>query len=137
MNENSYGFENLDVWKMARELNQLIYKEIISNSKINDYPLKDQINRSSGSVMDNIAEGQGRGGNKEFIQYLYIARGSLKEMQSQLFRALDRAYLNTEEFGRIEQLSYDVLKKLNGLIHYLKHSKMTGNKFDKSGQYRT
>lgn len=136
MSKKEYGFESLDVWKMARELNQLIYKELISKPEIKDYPLKDQINRSAGSIMDNIAEGQGRGGNKEFIQFLYVSRGSLTEFQSQLIRASDREYLIPEKFDLIGQLSDDILKKLNGLIHYLKHSKMTGNKFDRSDQYR-
>lgn len=136
MIEKPYGFENLDVWKMARKVNQMVYEEIISRPEIKDYPLKDQINRSAGSIMDNIAEGQGRGGNKEFIQFLYVARGSLKETQSQLFRASDREYLSVEKFNVIMQLTHDLLKKLNGLVHYLKHSNMSGNKFDKSDQYR-
>lgn len=136
MSEKTYGFENLDVWKLARELNQLIYSGLLSNARIKDFPLKDQINRSAGSIMDNIAEGQGRGGNKEFIQYLYIARGSLTELQSQLIRALDRQYISLDQFQEYEKLNSELLKKLNGLIHYLKGSKMTGNKFDRSDQYR-
>ena len=69
------GFEDLDCWKKSRELCARIYALTNLEPFVRDYSLKDQILRSSGSVMDNIAEGFGRGGNKEFVQFLFYAKG--------------------------------------------------------------
>lgn len=89
-------FEDLGVWQEARELCKEIFNLISEGDFSKDYALINQINRSSGSVMDNIAEGFGRSGNKEFIQYLSISKASCMEVKSQLYRALDRNYLKTE-----------------------------------------
>ena len=90
-------FEDLDCWQMANELCRLIFlftsKEIFSKS----YPLKSQIDSSSGSVIDNIAEGFERSGRKEFIQFLSIAKGSAGEVRSQLQRAFDRNFITKDE----------------------------------------
>ncbi len=84
-------FEDLDIWKMARTLAEEVH-ELYTNHDVfsKDYRLKNQINGSSGSVMDNIAEGFERGGNNEFVNFLSIAKGSLGEVKSQLYRAYDR-----------------------------------------------
>ena len=83
-------FEDLGVWQEARELCKEVYSLISEAEFSKDYALLNQINRSSGSVMDNIAEGFGRSGNKEFIQYLSVSKASCMEVKSQLYRALDR-----------------------------------------------
>ena len=91
-------FEDLAVWMLAREFARDIYKITERDNFSRDFRLKDQIRGSSGSIMDNIAEGFERNGNKEFIQFLYIAKGSCGETRSQLYRALDLNYIDKETF---------------------------------------
>ncbi len=93
-----------------------------------DFGLRNQINRSSGSVMDNIAEGFGRSGNKEFAQFLFIAKGSLTEVQSQLYRALDRNYLTKEIFKELEFTVNEIHKMIYGLAKKLKQADHNGIK---------
>ncbi len=92
-------FEDILSWKEARELNRLMGKIIDSGKLKNNYRLINQIEGSAGSIMDNIAEGFEREGNKEFIQYLSIAKASCGELRSQLYRALDRRYITQNEFN--------------------------------------
>ncbi|MEA2084022.1 MAG: four helix bundle protein [Thermodesulfobacteriota bacterium] len=82
-------FEDIEAWKKARELTKEIY--VISNEGpfARDFGLRDQVRRAAVSVMSNIAEGFDRGGNRELIQFLYIAKGSAAEVQAQLYVALD------------------------------------------------
>ena len=122
-------FEDIIAWQRARELCKIVNgytkKELFSQ----DYKLVSQIKGSSGSAMDNIAEGFERGGNKEFIQFLFISKGSVGETRSQLYRALDNKYISEKEF----QIAYDLadeIGKLNrGLISHLKNSELKGEKF--------
>lgn len=96
-------FEDIGAWQKARILSKQVFELTLTGSFSKDYALRDQINRSMGSVMDNIAEGFERGGTREFIQFLSIARGSAGEVRSQLHRALDRKHLDREVrpiFGR-------------------------------------
>jgi four helix bundle protein len=92
------AIQRLEDLAKARELCQDVYR--ITNYELfsRDYRLRDQINASSGSVIDNIAEGYQRNGNKEFVQFLSIAKGSCGEVRSQLHRALDRKYIHQAEF---------------------------------------
>ena len=83
-------FEELEIWKLARKICDEIYQVSISTPLQKDYKLNNQIKGSSGSIMDNIAEGFERDGNREFIQFLSISRGSSGETRSQLYRVLDR-----------------------------------------------
>jgi len=86
-------FEDITAWQKARELTRLVY-EITKNGNFSkDFSLRDQIRRASVSIMSNIAEGFDRGGRKEFIQYLSIAKGSVGEVKSQLYTALDQKYI--------------------------------------------
>lgn len=80
-------FEDLEIWQQARAICQNIEMLIQTTNLKTNYSLKDQIDRSSGSIMDNIAEGFERNGNREFIQFLSIAKGSCGEVKSQSYRA--------------------------------------------------
>lgn len=82
-------FEELDIWQLARQLCNKIFVYTEKSKFAKEFGLKRQIRDSSGSVMDNISEGFGRGGNKEFINFLSFAIGSCCEVKSQLYRALD------------------------------------------------
>ena len=122
-------FEDIEAWKKARKLADEIFQVFLRADAKHDFALKDQTNRSIGSVMDNIAEGFERGGNKEFIQFLFIAKGSAGETRSQLCRMLDRNYITIKEF---EDLTTELIassKMIMRLIEYLKHSDLRGDKF--------
>ncbi|MEM9720887.1 MAG: four helix bundle protein [Bacteroidota bacterium] len=122
-------FEDLEAWKIARELANDIFTLSSAGEISKDFSLKDQMRRSSGSIMDNIAEGFGRGGNKEFIRFLFISKGSISELQSQLYRALDRGYLSKEEFNSTYKKADRIAKIVHGLIKYLKNSELRGKKY--------
>lgn len=123
------NFEDLKVWQKARILCQQIF-ELINESKFSkDYKLKDQINGSSGSVMDNIAEGFGRQGNNEFINFLTISNGSAMEVKSQLYRAFDRQYITQEKFDELSALIDEISKMIFAFIVYLGKSDLKGQKF--------
>jgi four helix bundle protein len=109
-------FQDLLVWQKARLMCNEVYDKINSGTFNRDYGLKDQINRSSGSVMDNVAEGFERDGKKEFIQFLCFAKASAAEVQSQLYRAVDRGHISNEEFSSIENKLVEINKMIGGLI---------------------
>ena len=122
-------FEDINAWQKARMLSKKIFELTLSESFSKDYALRDQINRSMGSVMDNIAEGFERGGTKEFIQFLSIARGSAGEVRSQLHRALDRNHLDRVRYDLLVGDIQSISKMLMGFISYLRKSKIRGVKF--------
>ena len=122
-------FEDILSWQKARELCRILGGFVDAGKFKHSYKLIDQIEDSSGSIMDNIAEGFERGGNKEFIQFLYISKGSCGEFRSQLYRALDRNYLTQEEFDTLYNLSKEIIVLLQKLIDCLLQSEMKGAKF--------
>lgn len=122
-------FEDLKVWQLARELCQIIHKLTLKEQFSKDFKLIGQIKGSSGSIMDNIAEGFERDGNKEFIQFLSIAKGSCGETRSQLYRAIDNGYIIQDEFDQAYDKTLECNKMLKGFITYLKDSELKGNKF--------
>jgi len=126
---NIERFEDLESWKKARELAQYVYMLTLKEKFSRDFTLVNQIRSSSGSGMDNISEGFGRGGNREFRQFLYISNGSLAETQSQLYRAHDREYISEDERKHGHDLAEQTMKLNNGMIRYLKSSAFQGNKF--------
>lgn len=122
-------FEEIISRQEARELNKTIGKLIIEKRFENNFRLINQIEGSAGSIMDNIAEGFERGGNKEFIQFLYIAKGSCGELRSQLYRATDRGYITQEEFDSISLHAMKISSLIQKLINYLESSPLKGNKY--------
>ncbi len=122
-------FEDLDVWKAARELCRKIFAQTQEGTFSKDFRLRDQINGSSGSIMDNIAEGFERDGRKEFIQFLSIAKGSAGEVRSQLYRALDRNHISKEVFEQLVEETLSLSKQLSGFIQYLNKSEYKGVKY--------
>jgi four helix bundle protein len=129
---NIERFEELEIWQNARTLNKLIYQVSTQGSFSKDFGLKDQIRRSSESIMDNIAEGFGRGGNKEFINFLSIARGSIDELRSQSYRSFDVGHIDQQTLDDILSQTEMISRKIVTLINYLRKSSFTGPKFKKS-----
>ena len=122
-------FEDIEAWQRARKLTREIYTVSNENPFSKDFGLRDQIRKASVSVMSNIAEGFERGGTKEFIQFLSIAKGSSGELRSQLYVALDQGYLKEEMFDRLLVTALETSRMISGLINYLRKSKMKGTKY--------
>ena len=112
-------FEDIVAWQKARELVRMVYRMTGEGDFARDFSLKDQIRRAAVSVMSNIAEGFSRQTDKEFVQFLYIAKGSVSEIQSQLYVALDLGYAEVEGFNNAYELSSQVAKLITGFIRYL------------------
>jgi len=116
-------FEDLDCWKKARELANLVYDLTNQRSFEKDFQLRDQMRDASGSVMHNIAEGFDAGSDAEFIRFLKISRRSASEVQSQLYLALDRKYITTNQLQTAYNKATEVKRLINGLIAYLRRNK--------------
>jgi len=116
-------FEDLQSWQKARQLANLIY-DLSEHSKFaKDFRLSGQIQDATGSVMHNIAEGFDSGTNPEFIRFLKISRRSASEVQSELYLALDRSYINQDELNLAYSLATETKRLINGMIGYLRKSK--------------
>ena len=124
-------FEQLDVWKISRELSRGVYELTLDEQFSKDYRFVSQIRSSSGSVMENIAEGFCRDGTREFIQFLSIAKGSCGEVQSQLYRAFDCKYIDETTHNDLYTKYEDLIGKLSRLMDYLRNSPYAGTKFQK------
>ncbi|MFN0141033.1 MAG: four helix bundle protein [Pyrinomonadaceae bacterium] len=122
-------FEDIDGWKMARELTKDIYSISATGNFSKDFGLCNQIRRASVSVMSNIAEGFERDGNKEFCNFLSIAKGSVAEVRSQLYVALDQGYISENEFQTIYSKANENGRMIAGLMKYLRSSDVRGLKF--------
>ena len=125
-------FEDLKVWKKARELSRKIYPLTFVETICSDFRFKDQIRGSLGSIMDNIAEGFGRGSRLGFISGLNISRGETDELKSQLYRSLDNKYFSNDQFTEFYNLADEVTKMNTSLITYLNTSKIKGQRFKQS-----
>ena len=110
-------FEDIIAWQKARVLTNEVYNLF---GKCREYSFRDQIQRASLSIMNNIAEGFGRKGDKEFKRFLCIAKGSCDELQSMLYIALDREYINKESFSDIYKISFEVSRLVIGLKKSIK-----------------
>ena len=129
-------FEDIIAWQKARELTREIYKSLnIETFKClniaRDYGFCDQIQRASVSVMSNIAEGFERGTRQEFMNYLFIAKGSAGEVRAQLYVALDIGYLNTERFKYLNELVLDCSRLIYSFIQKIKVSEFKGLQYKK------
>jgi four helix bundle protein len=122
-------FEDLELWAEARVLANKIYVLCEQGKFQKDYRFKDQIRSAAGSIMDNIAEGFERSSRLEFIQFLGIAKGSCGEVKSQLYRALDQAYVDQSEFDALYGLCDKLASGIAGFIQYLNKSSYKGQKF--------
>jgi len=122
-------FEDILSWQKARILNDKIGLLIDNGSFKSNYRLINQIEGSAGSIMDNIAEGFERSGNKEFVQFLYISKGSCGELRSQLYRALDRKYIYQDQFDEFYNAVIEISVLIQKLINYLYESDIKGPKY--------
>lgn len=122
-------FKDLEVWQMARKFANSIHKLTLEDKFSKEYKFKDQIKDSSGSVMDNIAEGFGRESRLEFINFLGIAKGSLYESQSQLYRAFDYGLISKEILELYQSMAEIIAAKIGAFMIYLNKTIIKGKKF--------
>ena len=122
-------FEDLEIWSEARRLAIIINRISLETNLKADFKLKNQIKSSSGSVMDNIAEGFERDGNLEFRQFLSIAKGSAGETRSQLYRVFDYGYIDLDELEVLKNDYEKLSGKIKNFISYLNKKDFKGNKF--------
>ena len=122
-------FEDMEVWKKSMILTRLIYQNTNKPAFVKDYNLTNQIRRSAISIASNIAEGVERDGNKELINFLYIAKGSCGELRCQLYIAADQNYIDQVHFKELYNLATEISRSLIKLIKYLQESEFKGNKF--------
>lgn len=122
-------FEDIEAWQKARELVKAVYRETNIGTFSKDYGLKDQMRRAAVSILSNIAEGFERGGDKEFVQFIAMAKGSSAEVRAQLYVALDQGYIFQETFDRLSDFTIQISKMLSGLMKYLRSSQYRGSKF--------
>lgn len=122
-------FEDLETWQLARAFAKSIFQLTQEDKFSREYKFKEQIKSSSGSVMDNIAEGFGRESRLEFINFLGIAKGSLNESKSQLYRANDCNLISKETFETLYLQADIIAAKISAFIIYLNKSEIKGQKF--------
>jgi len=122
-------FEDIVAWQEARELARIVYGLTRKGALAKDFGMRDQIQRAAVSVGSNIAEGFARNGNKEFLNFLWIAHGSAAEVQSQLYTILDAGYITRSEFDEVYDCSEKCSVLLYKLIQSMKKSSLHGDKY--------
>jgi len=123
-------FEDIEVWQIARKFDYELFRVVEATKISRDFKLRDQMLSSSGSIMDNVAEGFGRSGNKEFGQFLYISKGSCTELMSQCYRAYDRNYITEEILMSFLSKLNEINNKIGSFASYLGQSDFKGPKFN-------
>ena len=121
-------FEELPIFEEARAMSRVVYC-ITTDKKFNDFSLKDQMRRAVVSVVSNIAEGFERGSNREFIHFLFIARGSLGELRAQVYISFDNPYVVEREFQDINARCLELSSQISNFIKYLRNSKFTSLRY--------
>ena len=124
-------FEDIGAWQSARRLRERVYRLTRMRPFATDFALVGQIRRAAISVGSNIAEGFERGGNREFIQFLSHAKGSVGEIKDQLYCALDAGYLSAEEFQQTYGDADAASRLIGGFMAYLRTAEISGHKFDR------
>ena len=119
-------FEEIEAWKLGRKLVKAIYELTGVEAFARDYGLRDQIRRAAVSICSNIAEGFGRRGNREFVNFLWIAKGSVSEVQSQLYHAYDLKYIKRDDCRHLYNEANIIAVKLYHLIQSLSDSSLNG-----------
>ena len=122
-------FEDLEIWQLARNLCMMIEELFLSTPVGSNYSLRNQMEKSSGSIMDNIAEGFDRDGNREFIAFLSYSKGSSGELKSQLYRCFDKGLISKQQFEDCTSKCQELQNKIGGFMNYLKNSEFKGTKF--------
>jgi four helix bundle protein len=130
-------FEELEIWQLAFAQTQDFDILVKSTDLPKDFGLKNQMNTSSGSVMDCIAEGFERSGNNEFKNFLVIAKGSNGEFRSQLYRCLSRKYITQEKFDELYLKNVTLGKKIMSFISYLQKTEFKGQRYKTADQPQT
>lgn len=113
-------FEDIEAWKKARKLVSTIYDISNKGEFSKNFGLRNQIRSAAVSIMSNIAEGFDRESDREFIQFLVMARASASEVKSQLYVALDCGYIDQSNFDKLYEQATKVISLINGFIRYLK-----------------
>ena len=121
--------EELEIWQLARAYAKEIGNVLRTASFDQEFGLKQQMKNASGSIMDNIAEGFGRGSKNEFVNHLTIAKGSAEETRSQLYRCKDQNLIDEALFQDLLNRSLELVRRITGLINYLNLSSVKGSKF--------
>ncbi len=122
-------FEDLETWQEARDLAKFVFELSRQEGFSEDFRFRGQFRSSSGSIMDNIAEGFERDGNKEFIQFLSIAKGSCGETRSQSYRAFDCNYISQEQLNELLDRTTTLSNRIGNFMKYLRHSGLKGSKY--------
>ena len=127
-------FEDLPIWQEARVFSKRVFEVSKKGDFAKEYRLCSQIHASSGSIMDNIAEGFERDGNGEFKQYLFIAKGSCGETRCQIYRAYDYGFLDENTFEELKNQSVEISQSISNFIDYLQNTEIRGLKYKKPDQ---
>ena len=123
-------FEDIVVWQMGRQLVKDVYALTRKGPFAKDFGLRDQIQRAAVSVPSNIAEGFERDGNKEFVKFLYIAKGSIGEVRSQMYNAFDLGYVTESEMSGVLDAAMRISSGLNSLIRSLTSAARQGRRYE-------
>ena len=120
-------FEDIEAWQKARDLAKVVYDVTAAGKFSRDFGLRDQMRRAAVSILSNI--GFERGGDKEFIQFIAVARGSSAEVRAQLYVALDQGYVEQKTFDQLSDSTIQISRMLSGLMKYLRTSDYKGRKY--------
>jgi four helix bundle protein len=119
----------MNAWQRARDLTKRVYQISSEGQFARDFGLRDRMRKACISIMSNIAEGFERSGTKEFIQFLSVAKGSVGEVRSQLYVALDQKYISEALFEQLTGEAMEISRMLSGLMKYLRKAGMKGSKY--------